>query len=50
MEACSDIRPHMRSTLMDWLIEVHQRFKLLQETLYLAVSIIDRYVQVSSFT
>jgi len=31
---------------MDWLIQVHQRFHLLQETLYLTVAIIDRFLQV----
>lgn len=40
------IRPNMRSILVDWLVDVHGRFKLLQETLYLAVSIMDRFCQV----
>ena len=31
---------------MDWLIEVHLQFKLLQETLYMTVAIIDRFLQV----
>ncbi|XP_034948960.1 uncharacterized protein [Chelonus insularis] len=38
----------MRSVLIDWLVEVHQQFRLLQETLYLTVAIIDRFLQ--SFT
>ena len=33
----------MRSVLVDWLVEVHQQFSLLQETLFLAVAILDRY-------
>ena len=33
----------MRSVLVDWLVEVQQQFNLLPETLYLTVSIIDRY-------
>ena len=28
---------------MDWLIEVHHNFKLLPETLFIAVNMIDRY-------
>jgi len=34
----------MRSVLIDWLIQVHLKFHLLQETLYLCVQIIDLYL------
>merc|ERR1719347_731630 len=37
----------MRGVLIDWLIEVHTQFKLLQETLYMTVYIIDKYLQVA---
>jgi len=40
------ILPKMRSVLVEWLVEVHQQFSLLQETLYLSVAILDRYMQV----
>jgi len=40
----------MRSILVDWLIEVHRMFKLLPETLFLAVNIIDRYLQLREVT
>lgn len=33
-----------RSTLMDWLVQLHSRFNLLPETLFLAVNIIDRFL------
>ena len=36
-----------RSVLIDWLIQVHLKFQLLQETLYIAVDILDRYLDVS---
>jgi len=36
----------MRTVLLDWLVDVQQQFKLLQETLYLTVSIIDRFMNV----
>ena len=39
-----EIKPKMRSILIDWLIQVHHRFKLYQETLYLTVWIIDRFL------
>ena len=35
----------MRAVLVDWLIQVHQQFNLLQETLYLTVVILDRFLQ-----
>lgn len=34
----------MRSVLVDWLVEVHAKFRLLPETLFLAVNIFDRYM------
>jgi len=39
------ILPKMRAVLVDWLTQVHQQFSLLQETLYLTVAILDRYLQ-----
>jgi G2/mitotic-specific cyclin 1/2 len=34
----------MRGILVDWLLEVHTRFRLLPETLFLSVNIIDRFL------
>ena len=42
------IKPKMRNLMVDWLVEVHTQFSLLQETLYLTVAILDRYLQVSA--
>mmetsp|Transcript_29391 Transcript_29391/g.35788 ORF Transcript_29391/g.35788 Transcript_29391/m.35788 type:complete len:390 (+) Transcript_29391:243-1412(+) len=42
----SHINERMRSILVDWLVEVHLKFKLVPETLYLTVKLIDRYLQV----
>jgi len=44
----AEINGRMRGILIDWLVQVHLRFHLLQETLYLTVAIIDRYLQVSA--
>jgi G2/mitotic-specific cyclin 1/2 len=44
MEQQSHIDWRMRGILVDWLVEVHTRFKLLPETLFLAVNIIDRFL------
>lgn len=35
---------HLRGVLVDWLIEVHARFHLLPETMFLAINIIDRFL------
>jgi cyclin B len=44
----TEINGRMRGILIDWLIQVHLRFQLLQETLYLTISILDRYLQVEN--
>jgi len=41
-----NVNGKMRAVLIDWLIEVHHQFKLLQETLYMTIFLIDRYLQV----
>ena len=44
-ETQQDINEKMRSILIDWLVEVHLKFKLVPESLYLTVNIIDRYLE-----
>ena len=44
MEQQEKLDWRMRGILVDWLIEVHARFKLLPETLFLAVNILDRFL------
>ena len=39
------INESMRGVLIDWIAEVHFKFKLASETLYLTVNIIDRYLE-----
>ncbi|KAF7374943.1 Cyclin N-terminal domain-containing protein [Mycena sanguinolenta] len=34
----------MRQTLVDWLLQVHLRYRMLPETLWIAVNIIDRFL------
>ncbi|KAG0677734.1 hypothetical protein C6P40_000666 [Pichia californica] len=43
-EVQDDLLWEHRATLMDWLVQLHSRFNLLPETLYLAVNIIDRFL------
>jgi hypothetical protein len=44
MDNQPDLEWSMRGILIDWLLEVHTRFRLLPETLFLAVNIIDRFL------
>ncbi|KAL8778362.1 MAG: hypothetical protein Q9213_007450 [Squamulea squamosa] len=44
MDNQAEIQWSMRSVLMDWLVQVHHRFQLLPETLFLCVNYIDRFL------
>ncbi|KAJ7544944.1 hypothetical protein O6H91_09G099800 [Diphasiastrum complanatum] len=44
MSKQADINEKMRAILVDWLIEVHLKFKLMPETLFLTMNLIDRYL------
>eukprot|EP00930_Biecheleria_cincta_P002968 TRINITY_DN10391_c0_g2_i1.p1 TRINITY_DN10391_c0_g2~~TRINITY_DN10391_c0_g2_i1.p1 ORF type:complete len:448 (-),score=69.09 TRINITY_DN10391_c0_g2_i1:275-1618(-) len=46
MVSQADINGKMRAILLDWLVEVHMKYKLRRATLYLAVNLIDRYLAV----
>ncbi|KAI2789564.1 G2/mitotic-specific cyclin-4 [Penicillium oxalicum] len=39
-----EIQWSMRAILMDWLVQVHFRFALLPETLFLCVNLVDRFL------
>jgi len=43
----TDINEKMRAILVDWLVDVHLKFKLLPETFYLTINIIDRFLGVT---
>ena len=45
MSKQTDINSRMREILVDWLIEVHLKFKLQPETLYLTVNLVDRFLE-----
>jgi len=44
MERQTDLNEQMRGILFDWLVEVAEEYKLKPATLYLTISIIDRYL------
>ncbi|XP_042480051.1 G2/mitotic-specific cyclin S13-7-like [Macadamia integrifolia] len=43
-----DINGKMREILADWLIEVHHKFKLMPETLYLTLYLVDRFLSMKT--
>ena len=45
MSRQTDINAKMRAILIDWLVEVHLKFKLMPETLYLTINLIDRFLE-----
>jgi cyclin B len=40
----NEINPKMRAILVDWIVEVHYKFRLERPTLWLAVNLLDRYL------
>jgi len=44
----ADVTAHMRSILVDWLVEVAEEYKLVSDTLYLTVSYIDRFLSANA--
>jgi len=41
----TDINEKMRAILVDWMVDVHMKFKLNEETLFLSVNILDRFLE-----
>lgn len=39
-----DINPNMRGILIDWLVEVSEEYRLVPDTLFLTVNLIDRFL------
>ena len=39
-----EIKDTSRAFLVEWLIDVHRKFKLMPETLYVTISIVDRFL------
>ncbi|CAI6921525.1 ANM_collapsed_G0058540.mRNA.1.CDS.1 [Saccharomyces cerevisiae] len=37
------LRPSMRTILVDWLVEVHEKFQCYPKTLFLSINLMDRF-------
>lgn len=44
MDFQGEIRWHMRATLVDWLMQVHMRYHMMPETLWIAMNVVDRFL------
>ncbi len=47
MSKQKDINHRMRAILIDWLVDVHLKYKMVPQTLYIAVNLIDRYLSIN---
>jgi len=50
MSTQQKIEETIRSKLIDWLIQIHYNFKLLPESLFLTVNVIDRYFSLNQIS
>ena len=50
MNRQKEINENMRSILVDWIIDVHFKFGFTDETLFMTISIIDRFLSISQIT
>lgn len=48
MDRQQHVNAKMRGILVDWLVDVHRKYKLRSETLFLTVHIIDSYLAIQS--
>lgn len=45
-----DLNWNLRGVLADWLIETHAKFRLLPETLFLALNVVDRFLSLRTIS
>lgn len=50
MDSQTEINSRMRAILVDWLVEIHFKYRMKKETLFLAVNIVDRYLSLKPVT
>jgi len=45
-----DLKPHMRGILGEWLIGIHKGMRMVPETLFIAMNLIDRFLSVRAIS
>jgi hypothetical protein len=48
MKRQPEVTENVRAILVDWILNVHLKFKLLPETLFIAINLIDRFLSIQS--
>lgn len=43
---CGDLSENVRAIIVDWVMNVHLKYKLWPETLFITVNLLDRYFSV----
>jgi len=43
----TEIKDTSRAFLVEWIIDVHRKFRLMPETLYVTINVIDRYLSIT---
>ena len=44
VQLVTEVKDTSRAFLVEWIIDVHRKFRLLPETLYVTVFLIDRFL------
>lgn len=50
LQSAYHLRPSMRAILIDWLVEVHEKFQCYPETLFLTINLMDRFLSKNKVT
>lgn len=48
LQNSDEVKDTSRAFLIEWLIDVHRKFRLVSETLYVTIFIIDQYLSIES--
>lgn len=48
MKRQPEVNENVRAILIDWILNVHLKFKLLPETLYITINLIDRFLSIQN--
>lgn len=42
----NEVTESMRAILLDWIVDIHLKFKMFPQTLFIVAAIVDRYLSV----
>ena len=48
MERQTSVTEGMRTILLDWIVDIHLKFKMFPQTLFIVVAIIDKYLSMKT--